>query len=82
LNIHLITEPKRYIHAYATQTPASTLLEENNRAPAQPQIQQDNGTVNRMMRATNGSGVGQTTTNFSKELRDQGKKNIDSEHWK
>lgn len=64
-SIQLITEPKRYIHAYATQTPAATLLDENERAAAAATatMAHNNGTT------TNRGGVNNA---FARQLRDQG----------
>ena len=73
----LINDPKRYIHAYATQTPVATLMTGQNGGG----IRGENnfGRENEFM-TSNGSGGGcggihlrkQNVDNFVKELRDQG----------
>jgi hypothetical protein len=60
---NLITDPQRYIHTYATQTPVATILEESGHPNP---MKMNNGTIGEML------SKGRTTDNFVRELRDQG----------
>uniref|UniRef100_A0A914M2G3 Uncharacterized protein n=1 Tax=Meloidogyne incognita TaxID=6306 RepID=A0A914M2G3_MELIC len=68
----LINDPKRYIHAYATQTPVATLMTGQNGGG----IRENNFGRENDFVASNGSGGihlrKQNVDNFVKELRDQG----------